>query len=132
MKLLSFSADGKPSLARSNGDGVVTLNDQRLATQPSRRAGRGRDGGAAPGAPRAPRPTAGLPRSNSSRSIPNPAKIFCAGVNYRSHAAEVGRELPEQPSMFIRFTDTLVGHDGEMIRPTLVGTTSTTRASCRW
>ncbi|MGH6675935.1 MAG: fumarylacetoacetate hydrolase family protein, partial [Xanthobacteraceae bacterium] len=36
---------------------------------------------------------------------------------YRSHAAEVGRELPKQPSMFIRFADTLVGHDGEMIRP---------------
>src|SRR6202008_1265225 len=51
--------------------------------------------------------------------IPNPHKILCAGVNYRSHAAEVGRELPKQPSMFIRFTDTLVGHGGEMIRPKL-------------
>src|SRR5258708_31414604 len=51
--------------------------------------------------------------------IPNPHKILCAGVNYRSHAAETGRELPKQPSMFIRFTDTLVGHDGEMIRPTV-------------
>jgi adenine C2-methylase RlmN of 23S rRNA A2503 and tRNA A37 len=39
--------------------------------------------------------------------IPNPHKILCAGVNYKSHAAEVGRELPKQPSMFIRFTDTL-------------------------
>ena len=51
--------------------------------------------------------------------IPDPQKILCAGINYRSHAAEVGRELPKQPSMFIRFTDTLVGHDGEMIRPKL-------------
>jgi 2-keto-4-pentenoate hydratase/2-oxohepta-3-ene-1,7-dioic acid hydratase in catechol pathway len=49
--------------------------------------------------------------------IPNPNKILCAGVNYRAHAAEVGRELPKQPSMFVRFTDTLIGHDGEMIRP---------------
>ena len=31
----------------------------------------------------------------------------------------VGRELPKQPSMFIRFADTLVGHGGEMIRPTV-------------
>jgi 2-keto-4-pentenoate hydratase/2-oxohepta-3-ene-1,7-dioic acid hydratase in catechol pathway len=51
--------------------------------------------------------------------IPNPHKILCAGVNYKSHAAEVGRELPKQPSLFIRFTDTLVGHEGEMIRPKL-------------
>jgi len=51
--------------------------------------------------------------------IPHPEKILCAGINYRSHAAETGRELPKQPSMFIRFTDTLVGHGGAMIRPTV-------------
>jgi 2-keto-4-pentenoate hydratase/2-oxohepta-3-ene-1,7-dioic acid hydratase in catechol pathway len=49
--------------------------------------------------------------------IPRPGKILCAGINYRSHAAEMSRELPKQPSMFIRFTDTLVGHGGELIRP---------------
>jgi 2-keto-4-pentenoate hydratase/2-oxohepta-3-ene-1,7-dioic acid hydratase in catechol pathway len=49
--------------------------------------------------------------------IPNPAKILCAGINYRAHAAETGRDLPTQPSMFIRFADTLVSHEGEMIRP---------------
>src|SRR5947209_5397843 len=31
--------------------------------------------------------------------ITNPEKILCAGINYRSHAAETGRELPKQPSM---------------------------------
>ena len=46
--------------------------------------------------------------------IPRPEKILCAGINYRSHAAETGRELPKQPSMFVRFTDTLVGHGGEI------------------
>jgi 2-keto-4-pentenoate hydratase/2-oxohepta-3-ene-1,7-dioic acid hydratase in catechol pathway len=49
--------------------------------------------------------------------IPQPRKILCAGINYRSHAAEMSRELPKQPSMFIRFADTLVGHGGELIRP---------------
>jgi 2-keto-4-pentenoate hydratase/2-oxohepta-3-ene-1,7-dioic acid hydratase in catechol pathway len=29
----------------------------------------------------------------------------------------MARELPKQPSMFIRFADTLVGHGGELIRP---------------
>ena len=51
--------------------------------------------------------------------IPNPERIVCAGINYRSHAAEIGREMPKQPSMFLRLTDTLVGHEGEMIRPTI-------------
>jgi 2-keto-4-pentenoate hydratase/2-oxohepta-3-ene-1,7-dioic acid hydratase in catechol pathway len=51
--------------------------------------------------------------------IPSPDKILCAGINYRSHAAETGRELPKQPSMFIRLTNTLVGHEGELIRPSV-------------
>src|SRR6266436_5199489 len=51
--------------------------------------------------------------------IPNPEKILCAGINYRSHAAETGREVPKQPSMFVRLANTLVGHDGEMIRPSV-------------
>ena len=51
--------------------------------------------------------------------IPNPEKILCAGINYRSHAAETGREVPKQPSMFIRLATTLTGHEGEMIRPSV-------------
>ena len=30
--------------------------------------------------------------------IPNPDKIFCVGLNYRSHVLEGGRDLPEWPS----------------------------------
>jgi 2-keto-4-pentenoate hydratase/2-oxohepta-3-ene-1,7-dioic acid hydratase in catechol pathway len=50
-------------------------------------------------------------------AVPHPEKILCAGINYRAHAAETGRELPKAPSMFARLADTLVGHEGEMIRP---------------
>jgi len=50
-------------------------------------------------------------------AIPDPGKILCAGINYRSHAAETGRDIPAAPSMFVRFVDTLTGHEGEMIRP---------------
>jgi len=49
--------------------------------------------------------------------ISHPTKILCAGINYQSHAEETGRDVPKQPSMFIRFPDTLVSHQGEMIRP---------------
>ena len=48
--------------------------------------------------------------------IPNPGKILCAGLNYRSHVAETGREMPSKPSMFSRFTDTLLGHEEPMVR----------------
>ena len=49
--------------------------------------------------------------------IPNPDKILCIGVNYASHAGEVGRELPPQPSVFSRLHNTLVAHNGNIVRP---------------
>ncbi|SKA12122.1 2-keto-4-pentenoate hydratase/2-oxohepta-3-ene-1,7-dioic acid hydratase (catechol pathway) [Enhydrobacter aerosaccus] len=49
--------------------------------------------------------------------IPNPDKIVCVGVNYASHASEVGREPPTQPSVFSRLHNTLVGARGQIVRP---------------
>jgi len=116
MKLLSFAADGKDFFGALNGDDIVTLND-RVGHSNLRTA-------LAAGAMDAMRKTAKDAKPDRKLkdvkflpAIPNPAKILCAGVNYRAHAAETGRELPKQPSMFVRFTDTLVGHDGTMIRP---------------
>ncbi len=51
--------------------------------------------------------------------LPDPAKIFCVGLNYRSHAAEAGRAVAEHPSLFIRLADTLVGHGAALVRPAL-------------
>ncbi len=116
MKLLSFTAQGKGYFGAVSGDGVMTLNDR--IGQPDLRAALA--AGALPAINAA--VTGGKPDRALSdiRFLPvihNPGKILCAGINYRSHAAETGRELPKQPSMFIRFTDTLVGHGGELIRP---------------
>ena len=49
--------------------------------------------------------------------VPNPDKIICVGVNYRPHAEEMGRELPERPLLFVRFTGSITGHDCSIIRP---------------
>ena len=50
-------------------------------------------------------------------AIPNPDKILCIGLNYASHAGEVGRQLPTVPSVFSRLHNTLVPHGGNIIRP---------------
>jgi 2-keto-4-pentenoate hydratase/2-oxohepta-3-ene-1,7-dioic acid hydratase in catechol pathway len=118
MKLLSFAHQGKDYFGAVSGDGIVTLNDK--VGQPNLRAALA--AGAMDAMRRAAKdvsPDRKLADVKFLPVIPNPNKILCAGVNYRSHAAEVGRELPKQPSMFVRFTDTLVGHEGEMIRPTV-------------
>ena len=41
--------------------------------------------------------------------IPNPAKVYCIGLNYRNHIAEVGAEEPEFPTVFAKFASTLCG-----------------------
>lgn len=41
--------------------------------------------------------------------VPRPEKVFCVGLNYRSHILEMGRELPEHPTLFAKFARALVG-----------------------
>ncbi|MGN6403116.1 fumarylacetoacetate hydrolase family protein, partial [Sinomonas sp.] len=41
--------------------------------------------------------------------VPSPSKVFCVGLNYASHIKEMGRELPEYPTLFAKFADTLTG-----------------------
>jgi len=45
--------------------------------------------------------------------VPNPRSVFAVGLNYRSHAAESGMELPATPLIFTKFPSCLVGprHD---------------------
>src|SRR5271156_1940933 len=115
MKLLSFLADGKERYGVVSGDGVVTLDDK--IGLPDLRAALAAGAMAAMRENAAAKPGYKLADITFLPVIPRPAKILCAGINYRSHAAETGRELPKQPSMFVRFTDTLLGHGGTMIKP---------------
>jgi len=44
--------------------------------------------------------------------VPRPEKVFCVGLNYRTHILEMGRDLPEHPALFAKFSRALVGaHD---------------------
>ncbi len=38
-----------------------------------------------------------------------PEKIVCVGLNYRNHIKEMGRELPEYPTLFAKYPDALIG-----------------------
>jgi acylpyruvate hydrolase len=39
--------------------------------------------------------------------VPDPDKIICIGLNYRSHAAEAGIEPPAEPTFFAKFRNAL-------------------------
>lgn len=46
-----------------------------------------------------------------------PSKVVCVGLNYRTHIQEMGRDLPEHPTLFSKFADTLIGAGDEIVRP---------------
>lgn len=52
-----------------------------------------------------------------SAVIPTPAKILCVGINYLKHIEEMGREKPDYPTLFVRFADSLTGHERSIVRP---------------
>lgn len=41
--------------------------------------------------------------------LPHAGKVICCGLNYGDHIQEMGRELPEYPTLFAKYADTLVG-----------------------
>jgi acylpyruvate hydrolase len=51
--------------------------------------------------------------------VPRPEKIVCVGLNYRQHILEMGRELPEYPTLFAKFAPALVGAHDDIVLPSV-------------
>jgi acylpyruvate hydrolase len=49
--------------------------------------------------------------------VPQPGKVVCVGLNYRNHILEMGRDLPEYPTLFSKYADTLVGAADDIVKP---------------
>ena len=49
--------------------------------------------------------------------IPKPPKIICIGLNYRDHAAEAKMAIPEVPTVFAKFANTVTGHLHPIVLP---------------
>jgi len=47
--------------------------------------------------------------------IPSPGKIFCCGLNFSEHILETGRDLPEYPTLFAKFADTLLAPYADLV-----------------
>ena len=46
-----------------------------------------------------------------------PGKVVCIGLNYRDHAAETGAAIPEEPILFLKAADTVIGPDDDVLVP---------------
>ena len=49
--------------------------------------------------------------------VPDPDKIVCLGLNYRSHAAEAGLEPPDSPTFFAKFRNALAAPGSRVSLP---------------
>ncbi len=49
--------------------------------------------------------------------IPNPGKIVCVGLNYGEHVRETGREITEQPTLFLRVAESQLAHGEDIVLP---------------
>lgn len=106
MRLATVRTTDGTRAARINPDKTLTLLDHRcvrsLLEEPDWEAiAKDHDG-----------PTTPLADAHLAPVVPNPDKIICVGVNYRSHIAEMGRDVPDHPTYFAKYRRALIGpHD---------------------
>ncbi|MCW5748182.1 MAG: fumarylacetoacetate hydrolase family protein [Alphaproteobacteria bacterium] len=118
MRLVSYRADGQARYGAVVEGGVVDLVARVGDRWPTLRTAIA--AGALPAVAAivaAARPDRRLDDIELAPVVPDPDKILCVGLNYRSHASEVGRELPPHPSVFSRLHNTLLPHGGAIMRP---------------
>lgn len=51
--------------------------------------------------------------------VPHPNKIICLGLNYASHIKEMGRDIPEYPTLFAKYDGALIGAHDPVVLPTV-------------
>jgi 2-keto-4-pentenoate hydratase/2-oxohepta-3-ene-1,7-dioic acid hydratase in catechol pathway len=118
MRLLSFESNGRPGFGVVVGDGVVDASE-RLAGKP-RSLREALAAGALPLLERMSAMQADFRLSDVTFApvIPDAAaKLLCVGVNYMPHIREMGRERPDRPVIFVRFRDSIVGHQQQLLKP---------------
>jgi acylpyruvate hydrolase len=53
-------------------------------------------------------PVTALSDATFTTLIPRPGKVVCVGLNYRNHILEVGRGLPDFPTLFAKYPEALI------------------------
>ncbi|MGI5288797.1 fumarylacetoacetate hydrolase family protein [Nonomuraea polychroma] len=110
MRLATLRLPRRTTAARIDGEHAVEIGAPdvgALLADPQ-----WREIAAAADGPRHPLSTADL-----APVVPRPGKIICMGLNYRNHILEMGRELPEHPTVFAKFAEALTGPYDDIVLP---------------
>jgi len=126
VKFARFLDDGRIGLAAAEPDDhqfrgglLADLGDPGGSTDVDDLLGRGPDALSALGRDLLGRPEVRLDEVELLPPLARPGKIICIGLNYADHSAEAGFTPPDYPTVFSRFTSSLIGHGDPIIRPTV-------------
>lgn len=117
MKLASFERNGQAGFGLVVGDGIVDLGKAFGGRYADLRALLAAGAQAQAGDFAATAPDFAVADVTFLPVIPQPGKIWCAGLNYGEHVQETGRQITEQPVFFLRVADSQVGHGVAIARP---------------
>jgi len=114
VKLATIRRGGETTAARIEDDHAVEIQRvvglRALLNRPDWRAfAEGADG-----------PRHDLAELDFAPLMPRPDKIVCVGLNYANHILEMGRELPEHPTLFAKFRSALIGARDDIALPAAV------------
>ena len=114
MRLATLRTPSGTAAVRVDGDAVVEIHGAadvgELLNDPGWRERASRADGAS-------HKSADLPPEAWAPVIPNPGKIICVGLNYRNHILEMGRDLPEFPTLFAKYPEALIGPYDDLVLP---------------
>lgn len=113
MKFATIRTGGTTRAVRADGGVLVDLGASDVGEL------LGRDGWAATAqaASASSAATYALDGADFAPVVPRPSKVICVGLNYRTHIQEMGRDLPEHPTLFAKFADALIGARDPIVRP---------------
>ncbi len=114
MKLMRYRVAGVAALGVVVGDGVVDVSaaaaDFAAVLEPA-----GLDAARAMADRRA--ADHALDEVETLLPIASAARVFCVGQNYVEHIREMGYEIPEYPSIFMRTHESFAAHGAAIVRP---------------
>ena len=102
MRLASFEG----GFGRVEDQAVIPMGEDLVAYLST---GRSHDG--------APMPWEGLALHSP---VASPQKVICVGLNYHDHAQETGQAIPEEPILFPKFANSVIGPGATIVVPAVV------------
>ena len=118
MKFASYMMNGHACYGMVSDSGLTTVDGDLAARYPSLRAAiaaQALDRIAEALAART--PDARIDEVEFSPVIPDPDKILCIGLNYKTHIEETGHKDRDYPTIFPRFANCQVGHNQPIVKP---------------